>query len=61
MIRVLTCIMKIDRSLKLYDMVTVVGMENAIADVVSLVSILQERKMGVHEGKQKIYPNGSCM
>ncbi|KAG1497911.1 hypothetical protein G6F54_005445 [Rhizopus delemar] len=39
----------IDRSLKLYDMVTVVGMENAIADVVSLVSILQERKMGVHE------------
>ncbi|EIE82697.1 hypothetical protein RO3G_07402 [Rhizopus delemar RA 99-880] len=42
-------------------MVTVVGMENAIADVVSLVSILQERKMGVHEGKQKIYPNGSCM
>jgi hypothetical protein len=53
--------MKIDRSLKLYDMVTVVGMENAIADVVSLVCILQDRKMGVHEGKQKTYPNGSCM
>lgn len=61
MIRVLTCIMKIDRSLKLYDMVIVVGMENAIADVVSLVCILQDRKMGVHEGKQKTYPNRSCM
>ncbi|KAG1055236.1 hypothetical protein G6F43_002798 [Rhizopus delemar] len=43
----------IDRSLKLYDMVTVVGMENAIADVVSLVSILQERKMGVHEDDEE--------
>ncbi|KAI7880124.1 hypothetical protein K492DRAFT_130549, partial [Lichtheimia hyalospora FSU 10163] len=31
--------------------VTVVGMDNAIADVVSLVSIMQQRGIGEHEGK----------
>ncbi|ORE01972.1 hypothetical protein BCV72DRAFT_309542 [Rhizopus microsporus var. microsporus] len=39
----------INRSLKLYDIITVVGMDTAIVDVVSIVTILQDRKLGVHE------------
>ncbi|KAG1448268.1 hypothetical protein G6F56_008991 [Rhizopus delemar] len=39
----------INRSLEMYDMITVVGMENAIADVVSIITIVQDREIGVHE------------
>ncbi|KAI8640758.1 hypothetical protein BD408DRAFT_347378, partial [Parasitella parasitica] len=30
--------------------VTLVGMDNAVVDIVSLVTILQDRKLGVHDG-----------
>ncbi|GAN10239.1 hypothetical protein MAM1_0333d09777 [Mucor ambiguus] len=40
----------IDRSLRLFDTVTLVGMDNAVVDVVSLVTILQSRRIGVHDG-----------
>ncbi|CEP11382.1 hypothetical protein [Parasitella parasitica] len=39
----------IDRSLKLFDTVTLVGMDNAVVDIVSMVTILQDRKLGVHD------------
>jgi hypothetical protein len=44
-------IIKIDRSLHIYGIVTVVGMDKAIADVISMVTILHERKIGQHQGK----------
>jgi hypothetical protein len=34
-----------------YDTVTLIGMDNAIIDIVSLVTILHDRKIGVHDGK----------
>ncbi|KAK4512584.1 centromere/microtubule-binding protein cbf5 [Mucor velutinosus] len=40
----------IDRSLRLFDTVTLVGMGNAVVDIVSLVTILQDRRIGVHDG-----------
>lgn len=40
----------IDRSLRLFDTVTLVGMDNAVVDIVSLVTILQDRRIGVHDG-----------
>ncbi|KAL9537956.1 hypothetical protein MBANPS3_011316 [Mucor bainieri] len=39
----------IERSLRLFDAVTVVGMDNAVVDIVSLVTILQDRRIGVHD------------
>lgn len=42
----------IDRSLKLFDTVTLVGMDNAVVDIISLVTILQDRKLGVHDGNK---------
>ncbi|KAI8070098.1 hypothetical protein BDF21DRAFT_424979 [Thamnidium elegans] len=39
----------IDRSLGCYDTVTVVGMENAIVDIVSIVTILYDRKIAAHD------------
>ncbi|KAI8372441.1 hypothetical protein BD560DRAFT_394935 [Blakeslea trispora] len=39
----------IDRSLHVFDTVTVVGMDNAIVDIVSIVTILQEREIGIHD------------
>lgn len=39
----------IDRSLKIFDTVTVVGMDKAIVDVVSMVTILHDRKIGAHD------------
>ncbi|KAL0137885.1 hypothetical protein V8B55DRAFT_1532954 [Mucor lusitanicus] len=39
----------IDRSLRLFDTVTLVGMDNAVVDIVSLVTILQDRRIGVHD------------
>lgn len=39
------------RCLKTYDTITIVGMDKAIADVVSLVTILQHRGIGEHEGE----------
>lgn len=39
----------IGQSLKAFDTVTIVGMDNAIADVVSLVNIMQQRGIGEHE------------
>ncbi|KAI8883468.1 hypothetical protein K501DRAFT_333362 [Backusella circina FSU 941] len=39
----------IDRSLQIYGIVTVVGMDKAIVDVISMVTILQERKIGEHQ------------
>ncbi|KAI8372590.1 hypothetical protein EDC96DRAFT_438650, partial [Choanephora cucurbitarum] len=30
--------------------VTVVGMDNAIVDIVSIVTILQDREIGIHDG-----------
>ncbi|KAI7905250.1 uncharacterized protein BX663DRAFT_315573 [Cokeromyces recurvatus] len=39
----------IDRSLKAFDTITLVGMGNAVVDVVSLISILQDRKIGTHD------------
>lgn len=35
----------------MYDTVTLIGMDNAIIDIVSLVTILHDRKIGVHDGK----------
>lgn len=35
----------------MHDTVTLIGMDNAIIDIVSLVTILHERKLGVHDGK----------
>lgn len=48
---IIIIVSQINRSLKLYDIITVVGMDTAIVDVVSIVTILQDRKIGVHEGK----------
>jgi hypothetical protein len=42
----------IDRSLRLFDTVTLVGMDNAVVDVISLVTILHDRKLGVHDGNK---------
>ncbi|KAI7891957.1 uncharacterized protein EV154DRAFT_506469 [Mucor mucedo] len=39
----------INRSLNSFDTVTLVGMENAIVDIVSLVTIMQDRKIAVHD------------
>ncbi|ORY96448.1 hypothetical protein BCR43DRAFT_276681 [Syncephalastrum racemosum] len=39
----------IGRCLKTFDSVTLVGMDGAIVDVVSIVNILQERYIGEHE------------
>ncbi|KAL0078844.1 hypothetical protein F4703DRAFT_1741687 [Phycomyces blakesleeanus] len=33
-------------------MITIVGMESAVVDVVSMVAILQQRSIGEHEGKK---------
>lgn len=38
-------------------MITVVGMENAIADVVSIITIVQDREIGVHEGRYTMASN----
>ncbi|KAI9021767.1 hypothetical protein CLU79DRAFT_191422 [Phycomyces nitens] len=47
----------IERSLKAFGTVTLVGMESAIVDVVSMVTILQNRSIGEHEGNtQPIVP-----
>jgi hypothetical protein len=54
-------IYKIDRSLHIYGIVTVVGMDKAIADVISMVTILHERKIGQHQGKlTKVYDWSQC-
>ncbi|KAI8091318.1 uncharacterized protein B0P05DRAFT_526975 [Gilbertella persicaria] len=39
----------IDRSLRVFDTVTVVGMDNAVVDIVSIVTILQDRNIGIHD------------
>ncbi|KAI9274595.1 hypothetical protein BDA99DRAFT_556007 [Phascolomyces articulosus] len=39
----------INRCLRAFETITIVGMDYAIADVVSLVTILQRRKIGEHE------------
>ncbi|OAD69628.1 hypothetical protein PHYBLDRAFT_172264 [Phycomyces blakesleeanus NRRL 1555(-)] len=39
----------IERSLKTFNMITIVGMESAVVDVVSMVAILQQRSIGEHE------------
>ncbi|KAI8981578.1 hypothetical protein BDB01DRAFT_851353 [Pilobolus umbonatus] len=39
----------INKSLRVYDTVTLVGMNNAIVDVISIVTILQNRKIGIYD------------
>ncbi|KAI9486849.1 MAG: hypothetical protein EXX96DRAFT_56923 [Benjaminiella poitrasii] len=39
----------IDKSLKAFDTITLVGMDNAVVDVISLINILQDRKIGAHD------------
>ncbi|KAG2193974.1 hypothetical protein INT47_000762 [Mucor saturninus] len=39
----------INRSVNSFDTVTLVGTENAIVDIVSLVTIMQDRKIAVHD------------
>ncbi|KAI8968391.1 hypothetical protein BDF20DRAFT_896083 [Mycotypha africana] len=38
----------IEKSLRKFDTITVVGMDNAVVDVVSLVTIIHDRKIGIH-------------